>query len=135
MNCSIDWRDTAINKLMEYNEELTYDELKDLASGDLEEMLLDYEEPRDLVEIRHVENVRQCKDFSDKSIKEIEKQFKVKHIETFFVDSSGFGRESEPALTYPSFLKRLEALKKKNKKLYGALTGIGQFQVYVSIFK
>ena len=52
-------------------------------------------------------------------------------IETneFFVDSNGFGRDDEPALTPEQFLKKVKAGK------YYAITGQGQFQVHVSEFE
>jgi len=47
----------------------------------------------------------------------------------YFVDNSGFGKESEPALTPEQFLAEV----KKGK--YYAITGQGQFQVYVAEYK
>ena len=44
----------------------------------------------------------------------------------YFVDSSGFGQEGEAALTPEAFLKKVTAGK------YYAITGQGQFQVYVT---
>lgn len=49
--------------------------------------------------------------------------------ETFFVDNSGFGSDSEPALTFNSFLNKVKA-----GYFYG-ISGQGQFQVYISEFK
>lgn len=50
-------------------------------------------------------------------------------VETYFVDSSGFGREDEPALTVGQFLQVL-------KEGYGyAVIEAGQFQVYVGEFR
>ena len=43
----------------------------------------------------------------------------------FFVDSSGWGQEDEPALTINQFLKKIKAGK------YYAIIEAGQFQVYV----
>ena len=49
--------------------------------------------------------------------------------EVHFVDSSGFGRSGEGALTVDEFIKVV-------KPGYGyVITGIGQFQVYISEFK
>lgn len=46
-----------------------------------------------------------------------------------FVDSSGFGIESEPALTTDQFLSKV-------KKGYGySVRDAGQFQVYIQVFK
>ena len=57
-------------------------------------------------------------------------------FDEFFVDSSGFGTESEPALKVENFKKRLESIFRHNpdKTFYACLTGIGQFQVYVGLF-
>jgi len=50
-------------------------------------------------------------------------------VQTFFVDSSGFGREGEPALTVGQFLSKV-------KEGFGyAITEEGQFQVYITEFK
>lgn len=50
-------------------------------------------------------------------------------VETFFVDNSGFGSESESALTFSNFLNKVKA-----GYFYG-ITGQGQFQVYIGEFK
>ena len=50
-------------------------------------------------------------------------------VETYFVDSSGFGQEGEPALTASQFMTKL-------KVGYGyAIREAGQFQVYVGEYK
>jgi len=49
--------------------------------------------------------------------------------ETYFVDNSGFGSESEPALTVSSFLDKVK------KGFYYGITEAGQFQVYIAEFK
>lgn len=49
--------------------------------------------------------------------------------ETFFVDNSGFGSDSEPALTTEQFF-----VKVKNDHYY-AITSVGQFQVYITEYK
>lgn len=61
--------------------------------------------------------------FQITSIDETPKGF----IETneYFVNSSGFGREDEPALTPDTFLKKVKAGK------YYAITDKGQFQVFI----
>jgi hypothetical protein len=81
-------------------------------------------------------DVKKSPDYSGAEISEIAKHFKVKLHDTFFVDSSGFGSPNEPAYNYDSFCSILTALLRNNsgKNYYAALTGIGQFQVYVSIF-
>ena len=50
-------------------------------------------------------------------------------VEKYFVDSSGFGAEDEPALTISHFLQKVKA------GYYYGITGEGQFQVYVGEFK
>lgn len=56
-------------------------------------------------------------------------------VKNLFCDSSGFGSESEPALT----IHRLkEVLKEyvREKKTYGfAITEVGQFQLYLGVFE
>jgi hypothetical protein len=50
-------------------------------------------------------------------------------VQSYFVDSSGFGREDEPALTVRNFTRQV-------KQGYGyGLKQYGQFQVYVNEFK
>jgi len=82
-----------------------------------------------------VDTLNESPDFNGKDISEIEEEHDVKHIKTFFVDSSGFGKVGEAALTYKQFQDEVDKLLKKHKTLKSCLTGIGQFQVYVSIFK
>ena len=48
-----------------------------------------------------------------------------KKVNEYFVDNSGFGSDSEPALTAGSFLSKI-----KSGYFYG-ITGAGQFQVYI----
>jgi len=82
------------------------------------------------------EDCRQSPDYSGSETADIERRFKVKFFETFFVDSSGFGSPGEPALTYSCFFAQIARILRQNlsKKFYSCLTGIGQFQVYVSLF-
>ena len=56
-------------------------------------------------------------------------------IEQFFVDSSGFGQEGEMALTYKQFIDKVGYILKENPVVYSAITDVGQFQVYIGIFK
>lgn len=50
-------------------------------------------------------------------------------VNEYFVDSSGFGREDEIALTFEQFLKKV-------KKDYGYTIGeVGQFQLYINEYK
>jgi len=46
-------------------------------------------------------------------------------VDRFFVDSSGWGQEDEPALTLGQFLKKIKAGR------YYAIIEAGQFQVHV----
>ena len=48
---------------------------------------------------------------------------------TYFVDSSGFGSEHEPALTFNQFLQVLRSDR------YYAIIEAGQFQVYIGEFR
>jgi len=50
-------------------------------------------------------------------------------VQTYFVDSSGFGREGEAALSVPQFIKMI-----KVGYAY-AIVEAGQFQVYIAEFK
>ena len=50
-------------------------------------------------------------------------------IDNLFVDSSGFGRAGEPALTIDEFYKQIKA-----GLAYG-VTEAGQFQLYVGVFE
>lgn len=55
-------------------------------------------------------------------------------IENLFVDSSGFGMESELALTVSAFEKRVMELLETHGTLTAKITNAGQFQVYVGLF-
>ncbi len=50
-------------------------------------------------------------------------------IQDYFVDSAGWGREDEPALTAEQFLAKVKA-----GKFYG-ITAQGRFQVYVTEYE
>ena len=52
-----------------------------------------------------------------------------KRVNTYFVDNSGVGTESELALTFENFLKRVK------QNLYYAIVEQGLFQVYVGEFE
>jgi hypothetical protein len=54
---------------------------------------------------------------------------------TWFVDSSGFGREDESALTAGTFRKQLIEYLQEHPDHGLGLSGIGQFQVYVSAYR
>lgn len=56
--------------------------------------------------------------------------------ESYFVDSSGLGRDYEPALTWPQFNKRIiEDVVRSPRRLGLGITEVGQFQLYVSVFE
>lgn len=77
-----------------------------------------------------VSDVRKVKDYSNKVIPR-----DFTKIETLFCDSSGFGSESEAALTERQMISRTKQLMDEHKNIYAALTGIGQFQVYLTFYK
>ncbi len=54
--------------------------------------------------------------------------------ESWFVDSSGFGGEGELALTFNQFKLALQTYHKANPLHGFGITGVGQFQVYISAF-
>lgn len=56
-------------------------------------------------------------------------------VETLFCDSTGFGRSTERAMTKEQAEARAEDLIEQYGELYAGLTGIGQFQVYVTLYK
>lgn len=56
-------------------------------------------------------------------------------ITELFVDSSGWGQPDELALTGNQFERELTNLLTEHGELYATLTGVGQFQVYVGLFK
>lgn len=56
-------------------------------------------------------------------------------VKELFVDSSGFGMDDEPALTKNQFTEELTNLLREHEELYATLTGVGQFQVYIGLFR
>jgi hypothetical protein len=56
-------------------------------------------------------------------------------VDTLFCDSSGFGSPREMALTKQQATDRTDALLEEHGELFAGLTGIGQFQVYVTLYK
>jgi len=86
--------------------------------------------------IRCPEDLRHSPDYSGGDMNEAAKHFRVKKHEEYFVDSSGFGSSGEPALTYQSFSGKVSDLLAQypGRKWYAALSGVGQFQVYVTLF-
>ena len=57
-----------------------------------------------------------------------------KEVENLFCDSSGFGSPGETALTADQLEKRVGELMAEYKTIYGAITEVGQFQVYITIY-
>lgn len=61
---------------------------------------------------------------------------KWRKVDELFVDSSGFGDESEPALTARQLNQKLLELLQKYKGPVGiAITEVGQFQLYLGVFR
>lgn len=56
-------------------------------------------------------------------------------VEELFTDSSGFGTDSEMALSVSQFERKIQELLKKHGTLTAKITGAGMFQVYVGLFK
>ena len=56
-------------------------------------------------------------------------------VETLFCDSSGFGSSGESALTKDQTIKRVQELLSEYSSLFGGITDIGQFQVYVTLWE
>lgn len=52
----------------------------------------------------------------------------------WFADSSGFGRDTEPALTVAQFKRALQAHYEDNPTHGFGITNIGQFQLYITAF-
>lgn len=60
----------------------------------------------------------------------------MEEVQTFFVDSSGFGSESEPALTQDQFHEELKKLIDQHPEgLHIGISGQGYFQVYITAWK
>jgi len=73
--------------------------------------------------------------FSAKNISNMESPENYQEVETLFCDSSGFGSSMEAALTQEQAENRTNELLDEHGILYAGLTGIGQFQVYVTLYK
>jgi hypothetical protein len=56
-------------------------------------------------------------------------------VEELFTDSSGFGADDEMALSVSQFERKIKELLQAHGKLTAKITGVGQFQVYVGLFK
>jgi hypothetical protein len=55
--------------------------------------------------------------------------------QSWFCDSSGFGRDDEPALSLPRFKEELKVYFRENPDHGIAITQQGQFQVYVHAYR
>jgi hypothetical protein len=110
--------------------------LDTLAAVNSREELKSYVEEHPPVALLNLDCIRHAPDYAQVNMNLLEKVTGLSLIETFFVDSSGFGRDDEPALTYPVFVRKIEALMKKHEPypLFAVLSGVGQFQVYYSVF-
>ena len=56
-------------------------------------------------------------------------------IVELFCDSSGFGSPDEPAMTPSQLIDELKRITNERGTVYTAITGQGQFQVYVGVFQ
>jgi len=56
-------------------------------------------------------------------------------VDELFCDSSGFGREGEPALTIGQLMEKLKEDMEAGNPFGYAITQAGQFQVYVGRYK
>lgn len=60
----------------------------------------------------------------------------LEHVACLFVDKSGFGIPSEPALTLDQFVKAVSELIEEHKTdLHLAITSEGMFQIYIDVWK
>jgi len=84
-----------------------------------------------LIPLDSPESLFKSKNLDDLDLSGFEK------IETLFCDSSGFGGDSERALTKKQAELEVNRIIEENQgiELFCGLTGIGQFQVYVTVFK
>jgi len=55
--------------------------------------------------------------------------------ESFFVDSSGFGNDNEPALTHQQLNRELMKLVEDKRRVGLAISEVGQFQLVVSVYE
>lgn len=94
-----------------------------------------YVEKHPLIRLHGADSVKHAPDYAQVDIGMLEKVTDMKEVDTYFVDSSGFGASDERALTYTSFREKVQELIDQGKKLYACCSGIGQFQVYVTILE
>ncbi|CAK0779636.1 hypothetical protein CCP2SC5_920023 [Azospirillaceae bacterium] len=95
-----------------------------------------YFEEKPLKRVLIPKDVFSSPDYTGADIDGIAEHFTVKKLEEYFVDSSGFGSPGEPAYTIADFTAIISGLLRSNHKrqYYAAITGSGQFQVYVTLF-
>ena len=112
------------------------DTLKDINN---KQELKAYVKSHPLMLLKRVEDVRQSPDYAQVDLKLLEGVAGIELVDEYFVDSSGMGSENEPALTYSKFCEVLDVIlageKKEGNIVLSCLTGVGQFQVYVGIFR
>ena len=87
--------------------------------------------------LNKINDVRQSPDYSGVDIKTVCKATKMQVVNTYFVDSTGYGQEHEAAMTVKNFFNVIGDLIKEHGKgkLRSCITDVGQFQVYVTIVK
>lgn len=73
--------------------------------------------------------------FKAKDVSNVEVPDTFEEVGVLFCDSSGFGSPGERALTKSQALERVTELLEEHGPLYAGITGIGQFQVYVTLWK
>lgn len=90
-----------------------------------------------MVRLNQAGDIGNSPDYSGIDLALLEEASGKKIVNTYFVDSSGFGRSGEPAMTHDHFMAVVADLVHKHGKgnLFSCLTGIGQFQVYVTILR
>jgi hypothetical protein len=90
-----------------------------------------------LTELKVTEDVKRSPDYALVDIQLLEKVAGVKLVEEFFVALSEL--DTGPAIRFSVFEHKLKAILAKAEEaqdtIYSCLTGIGQFQVHVGIFK
>ena len=105
--------------------------------NDERELLLHLQD-NPMAHIVRAQDVKRAPDYAQVDLSLLEKVSRRELVDTYFVDSSGFGSAGEPALQYSNFQEIVNKLleeKGEDENLYAVLSGVGQFQVYVSIFR
>ena len=68
-----------------------------------------------------------------KSVEQAEKEG-YEYLHNCFVDSSGLGREDDPAMTVDYLNRVIERLVGEHKTIYTFITNAGQFQVNLGVY-